>query len=57
MCLPITGRGVVMAGFIIDGEINVGDRIELNVKGTVIKTNIISVEGISSSNVGLMVGG
>lgn len=51
----ITSRGVIIAGHIIDGEINKGDRIDLNVKGVGIKLNILSVEDISSSNVGLRV--
>jgi len=56
----ITGRGDALAGNILAGNINTGDRIELNINGTVVKLDILSVEAIDSPNdkptTGLIVG-
>jgi len=46
----ITGRGLVLAGYIEDGEVSVGDYIEFNVFEKTIKKRISGVEGIRKAN-------
>ncbi|TCI91797.1 hypothetical protein [Tenacibaculum sp. M341] len=47
----ITGRGIVFAGVILEGEISIGDYIEFNVFDKVFKRKIIGIEGIASSQI------
>lgn len=56
----ITGRGIVFAGFILDGTISIGNYIEFSVFDKVFKRKITGVEGITSSqptkvNTGLLI--
>ena len=46
----ITGRGLVLAGYIEDGEVSVGDYIEFAVYGKIIKRRISGIEGIRKVN-------
>jgi len=56
----ITGRGIVFAGIIIDGDISLGDFIEFSVLDKIYIRKITGVEGIRSSqptvaNTGLLI--
>ncbi|MBL4752584.1 MAG: hypothetical protein JKY52_03140 [Flavobacteriales bacterium] len=44
----ITGRGIVFAGFIMDGVVSIGDYIEFSTLDKVLKRKIAGVEGIRS---------
>lgn len=46
----ITGRGLVLAGYIEDGEVSVGDYIEFTAFGKIIKRRISGIEGIRKVN-------
>jgi translation elongation factor EF-Tu-like GTPase len=46
----ITGRGLVLAGYIEVGEISVGDYIEFTTFDKKIKRKIIGVEGFRKAN-------
>lgn len=45
----ITGRGLVLIGYIIEGLISIGDTIEFTVLNTLYQRKISSIEGISKS--------
>ena|SRR5687767_969319 len=56
----ITGRGLVFAGYITDGEIFIGDEIEFTVFNKIRKRKITGIEGIRTSqlnpvNTGLLI--
>ncbi len=56
----ITGRGIVFAGFILDGTISIGNDIEFLVYDKVFKRKITGIEGITKSqptnvNTGLLI--
>lgn len=56
----ITGRGLVLSGYILEGLISTGDAIEFEVNGKVFKLRIKAIEGICMSppsvvNTGLVV--
>ncbi|MEM9982589.1 MAG: hypothetical protein AAF734_08840 [Bacteroidota bacterium] len=56
----ITGRGLVLAGLILDGIVSVGDYIAFSAFGKTFKRKIIGVEGLTSSqpsevNTGLLI--
>ncbi len=56
----ITGRGLVLAGFILDGVVSVGNYVAFSAFGKVFKRKIIGVEGLTSSqlseiNIGLLI--
>jgi translation elongation factor EF-Tu-like GTPase len=46
----ITGRGLVLAGYIEEGVVSVGDYIEFTVFDKKIKRKITGVEGIRKAN-------
>ena len=47
----ITGRGLVLAGYIEQGEVSPGDYIEFTMASKRRKRKIIGVEGIRTANV------
>lgn len=56
----ITGRGIVFAGFIMDGVVSIGDYIEFSTGNKILKRIIAGVEGIRFSqptkvNTGLLI--
>lgn len=56
----ITGRGIVFAGFILDGVVSIGDCIEFSTEDKILKRKITGVEGITFSqpnrvNTGLLI--
>ena len=56
----ITGRGLLFAGYIIEGTISIGDTIEFTAFGTLRQRRIIGIEGIRKSqpdrvNTGLLI--
>ncbi len=56
----ITGRGLVVAGRIVDGVISIGNIVELDINNNLLKREIIAVEAISAvnskkTNVGLII--
>lgn len=55
----ITGRGIVFAGNISSGLVSIGDWIEFNFNGSVIRRKINGIEGIRSlkeeNNCGLLI--
>ncbi len=46
----ITGRGLVLAGYIEDGVIHLGDYIEFSAFGKNRRRKIIGIEGFSEAN-------
>ncbi|WP_018344764.1 hypothetical protein [Cytophaga aurantiaca] len=46
----ITGRGLVLAGYIEEGEVFIGDYIEFSIFEKTIKRKILGVEGIRKAN-------
>ena len=55
----ITGRGIVFAGNISSGLVNIGDLIEFNFEGNLLRRKITGIEGIRSlkaeNNCGLLI--
>ncbi|MCE2996131.1 MAG: hypothetical protein LW863_11055, partial [Flammeovirgaceae bacterium] len=56
----LTGRGIVFAGYLTEGIVSVGDRIEFTAFSTLYQRKIMGVEGITKSqpdkiNTGLLI--
>lgn len=56
----ITGRGLVFAGYITDGLVSIGDRIEFVALSSIFQRRIIGIEGITKTqpdkvNTGLLI--
>jgi translation elongation factor EF-Tu-like GTPase len=55
----ITGRGIIFAGNISSGLVSIGDLIEFNFEGNLLRRKITGIEGIRSSkeenNCGLLI--
>ncbi|WP_207534708.1 hypothetical protein [Desertivirga arenae] len=45
-CFPLIGRGIVIFGEILNGEVKSGDVLNLVIKGQAVQLEVISVEDI-----------
>jgi len=55
----ITGRGIIFAGKILDGEFRIGDSMKFEFNSEIIERKIIGIEGIRSTaekpNTGILI--